>query len=47
MIDLIIMMIAFSKLNILNGWILGLMIIKTIWEVFKVAIICGSQRRKY
>lgn len=46
MLDLIIMMVAFSKLNILNGWILGLMIIKTLWEVFKIAIICTTQGRR-
>ena len=47
MIDLFILMVAFARLGILNGWILGLMIVKTIWEVFKIAIICGSQGKKY
>lgn len=40
MIDLLIMMVAFSKLQILNGWILALMIVKALWEVFKLMMIC-------
>ena len=46
MLDLVIMMVAFSKLDIMHGWILGLMIIKTLWEVFKIAIICTTQGRR-
>ena len=39
MIDLLIMMVAFSKLHVLNGWVLALMIVKAIWEVLKLMII--------
>lgn len=40
MIDLAIMMIAFARLGILNGWVLALMIVKVLWEVFKLMWIC-------
>jgi hypothetical protein len=49
MIDLIIMMVAFSKLGILKGWVLALMIVKALWEVFKLMWICikvGSDSEK-
>lgn len=40
MLDLAIMMIAFARLGILNGWVLALMIVKVLWEVFKLMWIC-------
>lgn len=40
MIDLAIMMIAFARLGILNGWVLALMIVKVLWEVFKLMWMC-------
>lgn len=40
MLDLIILMVAFSRLGILNGWVLGLMIVKALREVFKLAYTC-------
>lgn len=40
MIDLIIMIVAFARLGILNGWVLVLMIAKVLWEVFKLGWIC-------
>lgn len=42
MIDLFIMMIAFSRLHILNGWVLALMIVKALWEVIKLMIISAK-----
>lgn len=42
MLDLVIMMIAFSKLHILHDWVLALMIIKAIWEVIKLMIISAK-----
>lgn len=40
MIDLAIMMIAFARIGILNGWVLALMIVKVLWEVFKLMWMC-------
>lgn len=40
MLSLLIMMIAFSKLGVLNGWVLALMIVKALFEVFKLMCIC-------
>lgn len=40
MLSLFIMMIAFSKLGVLNGWVLALMIVKALFEVFKLMFIC-------
>ena len=40
MLDLAIMMVAFSRLGVLNGWVFVLMVIKTLWEVFKLMYIC-------
>lgn len=42
MLDLIIMIVAFSKLHMLNGWILALMIIKALWEVIKLMIVSAK-----
>ncbi len=40
MLDFIIMMIVFSKLDVLHGWVFGLMVVKAIWEVIKLMCIC-------
>ncbi len=40
MLSLLIMMVAFSKLGVLNGWVLALMIVKALFEVFKLMLIC-------
>lgn len=40
MIDLIIMIVVFSKLGILKGLVLALMIVKALWEVFKLMWVC-------
>jgi len=40
MLSLLIMMVAFSKLGVLNGWVLALMIVKALFEVFTLMCIC-------
>lgn len=49
MINLIIFIILLSKLGMLNGWLLALMIIKICVEVFKLGYVCmkvGAESEK-